>query len=123
MHIISRILILMTSRQVGVDNYGNRYYEGRKKNRLGKFKRFVIYHGQAEATKVAAQWHGWLHYTDTSTPPAEDRHRQPWQKDHLPNLTGTIYAHRPSGHLLAAGTRPPATGDYEAWKPQAQNLE
>ena len=34
-----------------------------------------------------------------------------------PNLTGTDGAYRPSGSLAKGGARPPATGDYQAWKP------
>ena len=44
--------------------------------------------------------------------------RQSWGQEHRPNLTGTIYAHRPQGHILAGGKRKKATGDYEAWKPE-----
>jgi len=40
-----------------------------------------------------------------------------WQQPHLPNLTGTKYAHRPEGHMLKGGKRAPATGDYEPWQP------
>lgn len=119
MNIISRVLISISSRQVGSDAHGNRYFEHRKaKNRIGQPKRFVIYEGQVEASKVPADWHGWLHHTEDTPPPSGGYARQDWQKDHLPNLTGTIYAHRPSGHLLAGGKRKAATGDYEAWKPE-----
>ena len=33
------------------------------------------------------------------------------------NLTGTEGAYRPGGSLQKGGVRPPATGDYQAWKP------
>ena len=36
-----------------------------------------------------------------------------WQTEHLPNLTGTKYAHKPKGHILKGGKRAAATGDYE----------
>jgi NADH:ubiquinone oxidoreductase subunit len=32
-------------------------------------------------------------------------------------MTGTPLAWRPPGSILSTGQRPPATGDYEAWKP------
>lgn len=118
MNIVSRILILMSSRHIGTDAHGNRYYESRKTNRVGTHKRFVVYEGQVEASKVPADWHGWLHYTEDTPPPEGGYARKPWQKDHLPNLTGTVHAHRPSGHLMAGGKRKAATGDYEAWKPE-----
>ena len=42
---------------------------------------------------------------------------QSWEKDHLPNMTGTLAAWRPKGSILREGERPAATGDYEAWTP------
>lgn len=118
MNFISRIMISLTARHIGTDQYGNRYYQGRQTYRNGKYKRFVMYEGKPEASKVPPEWHGWLHHTENSPPPEDGYSKKPWQKDHLPNLTGTIYAHRPAGHMLAGGKRKPATGDYEAWKPE-----
>jgi NADH:ubiquinone oxidoreductase subunit len=40
-----------------------------------------------------------------------------WEKDHLPNLTGTLEAWRPTGSISRTGERPRATGDYQAWTP------
>ena len=40
-----------------------------------------------------------------------------WEKEHLPNQTGTINAYSPSGALSASGVRKKTTGDYEAWTP------
>ena len=118
MSFVSRLIISMTARQVGEDSFGNRYYEARKPNRLGRYKRFVVYQGQAEASKVPPEWHGWLHHTEQNPPPAKGYARRSWQKDHLPNLTGTVHAYKPSGHVSRGGRRPAATGDYEAWKPE-----
>lgn len=118
MSFISRFFISLTAREVGEDQFGNRYYESKRSDRLGRLKRFVVYNGVAEASKVPADWHGWLHHTETSPPPADGYGRRAWQKDHLPNLTGTIHAHRPAGHLMKGGKRKPATGDYEAWQPE-----
>jgi NADH:ubiquinone oxidoreductase subunit len=118
MDVVSRFLLSLSARHIGTDQYGNQYYQGRRRYRNGVRKRFVIYQGQPEASKVPAEWHGWLHHTEEMPPPADGYPRKPWQKDHLPNLTGTVYAYRPSGHLLAGNKRKPATGDYEAWKPE-----
>ncbi len=118
MNVISRLIISLTAQQVGADQYGNRYYQGRATYRNGKHKRFVVYEGRPEASKVPPEWHGWLHHTEDTPPPVEGYAKKSWQKEHLPNLTGTIYAHRPEGHMLAGGKRKPATGDYEAWKPE-----
>ena len=50
--------------------------------------------------------------------PGDVQKKYPWQKDHLPNLTGTVYAYHPQGSLLRGGQRAPATGDYEPWQPE-----
>ena len=44
--------------------------------------------------------------------------RRAWEKDHLPNFTGTPMAWRPQGSLAAEAKRPAATGDYQAWTPE-----
>jgi len=52
---------------VGEDDYGNRYFEDRRTS-LGDrnyHRRYVIYNGLAEPSKVPADWHGWLHHTVT----------------------------------------------------------
>jgi NADH:ubiquinone oxidoreductase subunit len=41
-----------------------------------------------------------------------------FEAPHQPNLTGTEGAYRPDGSLSRGGARPPATGDYQAWKPE-----
>lgn len=116
--LIVRLTIRMRARFVGEDEFGNRYYESKKPGPHGKAHRYVLYKGKAEASKVPPDWHGWLHYNDTEPPPVGGYDRHDWQLPHQPNLTGTIYAWRPAGHLLRAGRRPSATGDYEPWKPE-----
>ena len=105
---------------VGADDYGNKYYEARdaRDSYDGRKRRWVIYDGYAEASKVPAEWHGWLRYTFDEPPTREPLLRRAWEKDHLPNLSGTIHAWRPKGSLARGGERAPATGDYEAWKPE-----
>jgi len=44
--------------------------------------------------------------------------RKAWEKDTIPNLTGTIHAYRPKGAIARGGERQRATGDYEAWTPE-----
>src|SRR6476660_5117356 len=51
---------------VGTDEQGNRYYrtKGRKIDpTLGFERRWVVYNGYAEATRVPPSWHGWMHHT------------------------------------------------------------
>ena len=62
-------------------------------------------------------WHGWLHHSTDVVPSAEPRKRYPWEREHIPNMTGTNLAYRPPGHELEGGARARATGDYEPWRP------
>lgn len=102
-------------KQVGTDAQGNRYYIERKARKGYKARRWVIYNGQQEASRVPAEWHAWLHYTvDEPLTPATDK---PWVKEHQANLTGTPGAYFPAGHDRRGGERQRATGDYEAWQP------
>jgi NADH:ubiquinone oxidoreductase subunit len=105
---------------VGEDEFGNRYYEARtnKESYDGRKRRWVVFKGYAEASKVSPDWHGWLHHTFEQPPTVEPLNRRAWEKDYLPNLTGTIEAWRPSGSLARTGERPAATGDYQAWRPE-----
>jgi NADH:ubiquinone oxidoreductase subunit len=101
---------------VGRDSFGNRYYREKGEESLAE-RRWVIYKGLAEASKVPAEWHGWLHHLTERPTPIEAIKRWPWEKDHLPNLSGTPYAYQPSGRFLTGRKRRPATGDYVAWHP------
>ena len=94
---------------VGEDEQGNRYYrtKGRKIDpTLGFERRWVIYNGYAEATRVPPSWHGWLHHTVDVAPTEESYTPREWEKPHVPNMTGTPAAYRPSGSTLASGRRP-----------------
>jgi NADH:ubiquinone oxidoreductase subunit len=107
------------SRLVGEDAYGNRYFEDRKVSVEGRQRRYVIYRGLAEPSKVPADWHGWLHHTLDLPPTERPLARQSWETDHQPNLTGTVFAYRPQGSLKAEGQRRQADSDYQAWTPDA----
>ncbi len=103
---------------VGEDRFGNRYFQEKTAPKEGRRKRWVLYKGKAEPSKVPPEWHGWLHYTHDVAPPLEyTTGHHAWEKPHLPNLTGTAGAYLPPGHLAKGGHRAPATADYEAWKP------
>ncbi len=104
---------------VGEDDTGNRYYEARdNRDSYGKHKRrWVIYRGYAEPTKIPPDWHGWMHYTFDEPPTKEPLRRKSWEKPHIPNLTGTLAAWRPKGSIARGGERASATGDYQPWTP------
>lgn len=112
----TRLYTMMNGVLVGEDPAGNRYYEARKPSArdLYRRKRWVIFKGRVEASKVPADWHAWLHHTAEAPLKAVDR---PWSKPHMPNLTGTPHATVPKGDERAGGRRQAATADYQAWRP------
>jgi NADH:ubiquinone oxidoreductase subunit len=112
MTVRTRFYTWLYGEEVGQDPFGNRYFRHKK----GERKRWVLYKGEAEASKVPPEWHAWLHYTTDAFPTATQP--LPWQKEHVPNLTGTPEAYRPAGALERGGKRARATGDYEAWQPE-----
>ncbi len=98
---------------VGADKFGNRYYQTKD----GK-RRWVIYNGTVEASRVPPDWHGWLHHTFKEPPTIAPFKSKSWELEHQPNMSGTDLANRPQGSLARTGERPAATGDYEAWTPE-----
>jgi len=108
----TRLMTWWKGERVGEDTFGNVYYREK-----GGRRRWVIYKGRPEASKVPPAWHAWLHHI-VDVPPTDDYQPAEWEKPHVPNLTGTPHAYRPSGSLLEGGRRRQATGDYEAWRPK-----
>lgn len=112
--------LLDTSRngeQVGTDAQGNRYYRAKKKDAAGRERRWVIYEGLNDSSRVPAEWHGWLHGSFDGVPESNLPPPRIWETDYTPNATGTVAAYRPAGALEKGGVRARATGDYEAWSP------
>ncbi len=103
-------------RKIGNDQFGNNYYLSSCKNVEGKNKRIVIYKGLNEPSKVPPMWHAWLHYMIDEIP-SENIENYYWQKEHIPNLTGTDFAHNPS--LTHKQTKHKGA-EYEAWNPKIE---
>jgi NADH:ubiquinone oxidoreductase subunit len=99
---ISSFFIKFFSEYVGEDRFGNKYYKSKK-------KRFVVYKGLREPSKVPPMWHAWLHYMLDEVPKHQDIEGHSWQKNYIPNLTGTKEAYRPTRQLVSS--------DYQPWKP------
>ncbi|WIY25292.1 NADH:ubiquinone oxidoreductase subunit NDUFA12 [Parasedimentitalea psychrophila] len=106
---------LFTARKgikVGDDDQGNVYYHNADDS-----KRWVIFNGEIEATRINADWHGWLHRTFDELPSEQPLVHKDWEKPHQENLTGTAMAYAPQGSIRQAG-EPAARSDYEAWVPE-----
>ena len=52
--------------KVGEDAAGNIFYQTKDGS-----KRWVIYNGDMEASRIGPDWHGWLHHTWDETPDME----------------------------------------------------
>jgi NADH:ubiquinone oxidoreductase subunit len=101
-------------KEVGRDDDGNIYYADKKQ--VGR--RWVIYNGSNDASRVGPGWQLWLKGTiddlpDKALPPARKFQQKP-----TANLTGTMAAFRPDGALGSGKIRPASTGDYEPWIPE-----
>lgn len=97
--------------KVGEDEQGNAYYQTRD----GK-RRWVIYNGECEASRISPEWHGWIHFTWDQPPTTAPLAHKAWELPHKENLTGTPGAYAPAGSLRR--TAPAERRDYEAWQPE-----
>lgn len=115
---IDKFFVTLRSNCVGQDNFGNKYYESKKADYLGRKKRFVIYRGKIEASKVPPLWHAWLHHLSNEVPLRGKEQNYSWQREFEPNLTGTKEAYFPDGDYRSRGGRVAVSADYKPWKPE-----
>ena len=97
--------------KVGEDEQGNVFYTNADKSR-----RWVIYNGEPEGSRISPEWHGWLHKTWDEPPTDRPLVRKSWEKPHLENMTGTARAYAPDGSIRRRTPEP--RRDYEAWSPE-----
>ena len=106
--------------QVGTDAQGNKYFRASKlRGPDGREKRWIMYNGANDASRVPAEWHGWLHHSYDALPESHLAPSKIWEADYTPNATGTVGAYRPAGALEKGGMRARSGGDYEPWSPDA----
>ena len=91
----------------GKDNSGNKYYQN------SKGKRWVIYNGEINASKIESDWYQWMHYQTNINPLKTKISKHPWQKPHSDNKTGTEKAYRPN----KITNKKKDFKKYESWKP------
>ena len=103
-------------REVGRDEAGNIYFQHKK----DPARRWVIYAGDNDGSRVPPNWHVWLRGTLDELPDKALPTRRAFEKPPVANPTGSDEAWRPSGSLRAKGMRPASTGDYSAWTPDQQ---
>ena len=102
---------------VVTDSDNNCYYSNSKNSADLDAKRWVIFQGNIEATKIPPHWHAWLHKT-IDNPPLNYSHKYFWQKNHEQNMTGTDKAYYPDSHPLSNSYKSKAIkSEYETWEP------
>ena len=65
-----KIYCKFSAKKIGVDNYGNQYFQKKKTSQKNNFRprRFVIYKGNVEASKIPQEWNAWLHHITNEIP-------------------------------------------------------
>ena len=86
----TRLNTIFFGKLVGEDEQGNKYYESKKG------KRWVIYSGIIDASKIPVEWYSWMHFTPNKIEKTHELRKYDWQKPHQSNLTGTNKAYYPN---------------------------
>ncbi len=106
-----RILIfwwtILFGKFVGKDEFGNKYYVYRFSSVKKINKRWVLYKGIVEPSKVPDICNMWLRGAIEEFPKIYKKYT--WQKSHLPNLTGTKFA------LKHINNKSNSYNTYSAW--------
>ncbi|ARJ48659.1 NADH:ubiquinone oxidoreductase subunit NDUFA12 [Candidatus Pelagibacter sp. RS40] len=100
----TRLQTIFFGKLVGEDESGNKYYQNKKG------KRWVIYNGEVEASKIPNDWYSWMHYTNNKIENRHNLKKYKWQKNHLPNQTGTTNAYNPKNNKNATKKK------YKSWQ-------
>lgn len=118
MSFTTRLMIFFKGRFIGNDSFGNKYYEekmlfisdGRQP------RRWVVYKGMLEASKVPPEWHAWLHYR--ADQPLQGQ-VYAWKKVHKPNFTGLSIVKSQVDPCKSNVTKisSKTKKQYEPWKP------
>lgn len=114
MSYINTLWIRYFYKLVGVDEYGNEYFVSNRITSTGRKKRYVLYKGIKDGSKVPAVWHAWLHYSIDDISLEETFKKYKWQTRHIQNLTGSSRGDMPSNFNSVA---PQSTATYSRWKP------
>ena len=99
--------------KAGTDLLGNVYYRSKRGDR-----RWVIYNGSNDASRIPPEWYAWMHRQIDDVPDKALPSAPKFLAEPTPNLTGTAGAYRPSGSLERGARRQAASGDYQAWTPE-----
>ena len=100
----TRIKTILFGKFVGQDSFGNKYYESKNG------KRWVIYSGEIDASKIPVEWYSWIHHTQNKIEKDHNFKKYDWQKPHQPNMTGSDTAYYPNKNKDVTKKK------YKTWK-------
>ena len=86
----TRFYTFIFGKYVGKDDQGNKYYESKSG------KRWVIYNGEIDASKIPNEWFSWIHFTNNKIEKIHEFKKYEWQKPHQKNQTGTNKSYHPN---------------------------
>tara|TARA_B100001057_G_scaffold338484_1_gene339254 strand:+ start:159 stop:518 length:360 start_codon:yes stop_codon:yes gene_type:complete len=100
----TRIKTILCGKFMGKDSFGNKYYESKNG------KRWVVYFGEIDASKIPVEWYSWIHFTPNKIEKNHNLNKYDWQKPHQSNLTGTDSAYYPNKNKNVIEKK------YKSWK-------
>jgi len=100
----TKLKTIFFGKLVGEDSFGNKYY----KNNAGK--RWVIYKGEIDASKIQNEWYSWIHFIKNKIENSHDIKKYDWQKPHQSNQTGTENSYYPNKEINEINKK------YKSWK-------
>ena len=100
----TRLQIFFSGKLVGTDKNGNKYYESKSG------RRWVVYNGEVEASKIPNEWYSWMHNMNNKIQNKHDLEKYDWQREHLPNQTGSNNSYHPKKYNNAIKKK------YKTWK-------
>lgn len=109
----TRLFSWRSGARVGADAAGNVYFRAKKGDR-----RWVIYNGPNDASRIPPEWYSWIHHQIDGVPDAALPPVRAFEKPATGNRTGTAAAYLPAGAMERGGRRQAASGDYQAWVPE-----
>ncbi len=107
--------VWLKGRYVGSDAFGNKYFQEKTNRKIRKPRRWVLFKGREEATKIPPEWHGWMHYV-FDVPPAVENSK------YIPNMTGTPLQYRPPNEKgFVENLTKKIKTHYQSWKPKSRS--
>ena len=100
----TRLQIFFSGKLIGKDENGNKYYESKSG------RRWIIYNGEVEASKIPNEWYSWMHYIKNKIENEHELKKYDWQKKHLPNQTGSDNSYHPQKYTKNVKKK------YTSWK-------